>query len=66
MRLYVKKGDTKMRHYVLLGALACLAQMPALAQDTLSTSGQSLQGTWISRVALSGGDFQTFELRSKA
>ena len=51
-----------MRHYVLLGALACLAQMPALAQETLSTSGQSLQGTWISRIALPGGDFQTFEI----
>ena len=40
-----------MRNYVLLGALACLAQMPALAQDTISTNSQSIQGTWISQVA---------------
>jgi hypothetical protein len=37
-------------------------RVPAVAQETLSTSGQSLQGTWISRIALPGGDFQTFEV----
>src|SRR6266567_448102 len=47
---------------VLLGSLVCSSQIPALAQEILSTSGQSLQGTWISRVALPGGDFQTFEI----
>jgi hypothetical protein len=51
-----------MRYYALFGALACLCQVPAVAQETLSTSGQSLQGTWISRIALPGGDFQTFEV----
>ncbi len=47
---------------VLLGALGCSVQIPALAQETVSTSGQSLQGTWLSRVALPGGDFQTHEI----
>jgi hypothetical protein len=40
-----------MRNYILLGALVCLAQIPALAQDTISTNSQSIQGTWISQVA---------------
>src|SRR5258708_30394009 len=62
MRSYVRKGDLKMRICVLLGAMVWLAQMPAIAQDILSTSGQSLQGTWLTRVALPGGDFQTFEV----
>lgn len=51
-----------MRFYVLFGALTCLSALPAVAQETFSTSGQSLQGTWLSGVALPGGDFNTFEL----
>src|SRR6266540_6394429 len=47
---------------VLLGALVFSSQLPALAQDTLNTSGQSMQGTWLAGVALPGGDFQTFEI----
>ena len=51
-----------MRYYVLLGALACLAQMPALAQDTISTNSQSIQGTWISQVADATGAIALFEV----
>ena len=40
-----------MRPFVLFCAVVGLAQMPAFAQDTISTSGQSIQGTWISQVA---------------
>jgi hypothetical protein len=47
---------------VLFGAAICSSQNPGLAQDTLSTKGQSLQGTWLAGVALPGGDFQTFEI----
>ena len=51
-----------MRFCALFGALTCLSQLPAVAQETFSTSGQSLQGTWLAGVALPGGDFNTFEL----
>ena len=62
MRLFVRKGDSKMRHYVLLSALVWLAQMPALAQDTLSTNSQSIQGTWITQVADTTGNLALFEV----
>ena len=39
------------KQWVLLGALVCLAQIPGVAQDTISTNSQSIQGTWISQVA---------------
>ena len=51
-----------MKHYVLLGALVWLTQMPALAQDTISTNSQSLQGTWISQVADATGAISLFEV----
>lgn len=52
-----------MRNYVLLGALVWLAQMPALAQDSISTNSQSIQGTWISQVAdASTGVVSLFEV----
>jgi hypothetical protein len=52
-----------MRNYVLLGALVWLAQMPALAQDNISTNSQSIQGTWISQVAdASTGIVSLFEV----
>jgi hypothetical protein len=51
-----------MRFYVLLGALIWLSQIPAIAQDPVSTSGQSLQGVWVSSIALPGGDFAPFAI----
>ena len=51
-----------MRHYVLLGALLGLAQMPALAQDTLSTVSQSIQGTWITQVTDATGNLALFDV----
>ena len=51
-----------MRHYVLLGALLTLAQMPALAQDSVSTNSQSIQGTWITQVTDPSGNLALFEV----
>jgi hypothetical protein len=51
-----------MRLHVLVGAIVCLSQIPVVAQDTLSTRGQSLQGTWIAQVAQPGGELALFEL----
>ena len=51
-----------MRFYALFGALVCLFQIPMGAQNTMSTTGQSLQGTWISSIALPGGDFVPFAI----
>jgi len=51
-----------MRYLVLLGALVWLAQMPALAQDNISTNSQSIQGTWISQVADATGNITLFEV----
>ena len=45
-----------MKHYYLIGALTLLAQLQAPAQQKLSTNGQSLEGTWVSHVALPGGE----------
>jgi hypothetical protein len=51
-----------MRHYVLLGALIWLCQIPGVAQDTISTNSQSIQGTWISQVADATGNISLFEV----
>ena len=51
-----------MRLYVLLGAMVCLSQIPAFAQDTINTSGQSIQGTWISQLADATGNIALFEV----
>lgn len=42
--------------------LACAASTSSLAQETLPTVGQSLEGTWIAQVALPGGEFVPFGL----
>jgi hypothetical protein len=51
-----------MRNYVLLSSLLVLAQMPALAQDTVSTNSQSIQGTWITQVTDATGNLALFEV----
>ena len=62
-----------MRFYGLFGALVLLAQIPALAQGTadcgeravpcnITTSNQSLVGTWIAQVASPGGAPALFEV----
>ena len=51
-----------MRFYALFGALVWLAHIPAFAQDTISTIGQSIQGTWISQVADPAGNITLFEV----
>jgi hypothetical protein len=57
-----KKEDSKMRFYALFVALAWLSQTPAPAQDVISTTGQSIQGTWISQVADMSGNITLFEV----
>jgi hypothetical protein len=63
-----------MRLYTLSGVLILLSQIPAFAQVTgdcgmaqsvsctVSTSGQSLQGVWLSQIALPGGSFVPFAI----
>ena len=51
-----------MRRHVLSGALLAFAQMTPFAQETVSTSGQSLQGTWIAQVAMPSGELALFEV----
>ena len=52
-----------MRHFVLIGVLISLAQLPALAQNkSVSTASLSLQGTWASQIALPGGGFVPFAI----
>jgi hypothetical protein len=53
-----------MRNYVLLSALVCFLQMPALAQDIIGTTGQSLQGTWIVQTTDASGNVSLFEIES--
>jgi hypothetical protein len=48
--------------YVLFVALVGLSQTAASAQDTISTVGQSIQGTWISQVADMAGNITLFEV----
>ncbi len=51
-----------MRFYVLFLAIVWLCQMPAPAQDSISTTGQSIQGTWIAQVADASGNVTLFEV----
>ena len=51
-----------MRLYILPAALFCLTQLPAFGQETLRTSGQSLQGTWRSGAARPDGSASTAEV----
>ena len=51
-----------MKFYVLFAGLAWLSQMPAPAQDSISTTGQSIQGTWIVQVADAAGNTAIFEV----
>ena len=51
-----------MRFCVLFTALVWLSQTPVPAQDTISTTGQSPQGTWISQVADASGNVTLFEV----
>ena len=51
-----------MKFYVLFAVLAGLSQMPAPAQDTISTTGQSIQGTWITQLADAAGNISLFEV----
>jgi hypothetical protein len=51
-----------MRNYVLLGALVWLVQMPALAQDNISTNSQTIQGTWITQIPDATGNLALFEV----
>ena len=51
-----------MRLFILLSALLGVAQMPALAQDTISANSQSIQGTWIAQVTDPAGNLSLFEV----
>jgi len=51
-----------MRFCTLFGALVLICQVPAVAQDTISTNSQSIQGTWISQLADSAGNVSLFEV----
>jgi hypothetical protein len=51
-----------MRLCILSAALVCLSQLPAFGQETLNTSGQSLQGTWRSGAARPDGSASTAEV----
>jgi hypothetical protein len=51
-----------MRFYALFVALVWVSQTPASAQDTISTVGQSIQGTWISQVTDASGSITLFEV----
>jgi hypothetical protein len=48
--------------FTFFWALLCGAQISGLGQETLSTTGQSLEGTWIAQVAQPGGEFAPFGL----
>jgi hypothetical protein len=51
-----------MRFYSLFVALVWMSHTPLPAQDTVSTVGQSIQGTWISQVADATGNITLFEV----
>jgi hypothetical protein len=51
-----------MRLYVFLAAVAWLSQTLLPGQDTISTVGLSIQGTWISQVADMSGNITLFEI----
>ena len=46
-----------MRHFRCAWVLLCAARICVFAQETLATTGQSLEGTRIAQVAQPGGDF---------
>ena len=48
---------------IMIGAvLTCLTQMPAPAQDTISSLSQSIQGSWIVQMTDATGNVNLFEL----
>jgi hypothetical protein len=49
-------------HFIAAWALLCAVQVSGVGQETLPTTGQSLEGTWIAQVAQPGGDFAPFGL----
>ena len=51
-----------MKYCVLFAGLVCLSQIPAIAQETISTNSQSIQGTWISQVTDPAGNLALFEV----
>jgi hypothetical protein len=51
-----------MRYYFLAMALATALRIPAPAQETISTTGQSIQGTWIAQVTDATGNLSLFEV----
>ena len=51
-----------MRFYTLFAVLVLVCHVPAVAQDTISTNSQSIQGTWISQVADATGNITLFEV----
>jgi hypothetical protein len=52
----------KIAYYTLFGVLLSLTQVPAPGQDTISTVGQSIQGTWIVQLADATGNVSLFEV----
>ena len=53
---------TRFSQFTWTCALLCAAHISGLGQETLPTTGQSLEGTWIAQVAQPGGDFAPFGL----
>lgn len=53
---------TRFSHFTSAWVLVCAFQVSGLGQETLPTTGQSLEGTWIAQVAQPGGDFAPFGL----
>ena len=51
-----------MKYCVLFAGLVCLSQIPAIAQETISTNSQSIQGTWIAQVTDPAGNLALFEV----
>ena len=52
----------RLSHFNWVCAMLCLAQISGLCQETLPTTRQSLEGTWIAQVAQPGGHFAPFGL----
>src|SRR5215467_3804513 len=51
-----------MRYYILAASLACVFRLPAIGQETISTRGHSIQGTWITQLADASGNVTLFEV----
>lgn len=51
-----------MKFFNAIGALGILMMVPAPAQEIINTTGQALQGTWISQVAGTDGAIALFEV----